>query len=261
MFSLQHFIWLAICVVCITVATVFLRKHKVPLNKLMTAACVAAVIAELIKTFSVIQLVPSADGTSSFVFIEPLNLPFHLCSIQIIFIFYCRFAKDGKIKDILYAFMYPTCTIGAFIALVLPSIFDEVPVSRIFTSLHPYEYFLYHSFLVILGLHIYYSYREILRPKHYFTTVGFLGVLAYLSLYLNSIFATPIYENGVLVGVENTTNFFFTYKFVIDLKFTEIWQWYAYLGVIFAAACIFIALFYIPVFVRYFKHKKESVNR
>ncbi len=258
MFSLQHFIWLAICIAFVTVTTVLLRKYKPPFKKVMTAACIAAVVAELIKTFSVIELVPTADGTSSFVFIEPLNLPLHLCSIQIIFIFYCRFAKEGKAKEILYAFMYPTCTIGAFIALVLPSIFDEVPVARIFTTAHPYEYFLYHAFLVILGLHIYYTHKEVLRPKHYFTTLGCLGALAFISLYLNSIFASPIYENGVLVGVENTTNFFFTYKFVIDLKFTEIWQWYIYLGAIFTAACVFIALFYIPVFVRYFKEKKRK---
>ena len=103
--------------------------------------------------------------------------------------------------------------------------------------------------------------QAITQPPAVLQAKRALAMLAYLSLYLNSIFAAPIYENGVLVGVENTTNFFFTYKFVIDLKFTEIWQWYAYLGVIFAAACIFIALFYIPVFVRYFKHKKESVNR
>lgn len=262
MFSVQHFIWLAICAAFITVTTVLLRKHKPPFKNVMTAACIAAVVAELVKTFSGIELVPTADGTASNIFIETGNLPLHLCSIQIIFIFYCRFAKEGKAKEMLYAFMYPTCTIGAFIALALPSIFDEVPVSRIFTSAHPYEYFLYHAFLVILGLHIYYTHKEVLRPKHYFTTIGFLGALAFLSLYLNSIFAAPVYENGTLVSVENTANFFFTYKFVIDLGFTETWHWYIYLGAIFTAACVIIGLFYIPVFVRYFKEKKRKcVNR
>ncbi|MBQ3599514.1 MAG: YwaF family protein [Clostridia bacterium] len=259
MYTLPHFVWLAVCAVFITVATVLLRKYNPPFKKVMSWACVAAVIAELVKTFSVMKLVPSADGSHSYVFLETNNLPLHLCSIQIIFIFYSRFAKDGKAKEILHAFMYPTCTIGAFIAILLPSIFTGgTTFAEAFLSGHPYEYFLYHSVLVILGLHIYYAHKDILRPKHYFTSLGALGVLAFVSLYLNSMFANPVYENGKLISVERTTNFFFTYEFVIDFKFTEIWHWYIYLASIFALACLLVALFYIPVFVRYFKAKKQS---
>ena len=260
MYTLPHFIWLAICIMFITVSTVLLRKYNPPFKRVMTWACVAAVIAELIKTFSVIQLVPSADGTHSYVFLETSNLPLHLCSIQIIFIFYSRFAKDGKAKEILHAFMYPTCTVGAFIAIMLPSIFsDGASLAEAFFRAHPYEYFLYHSVLIILGLHIYHTNKNTFKPKHYFTTLGFLGALAFISLYLNSMFSSPIYENGSLVALENTANFFFTYRFVIDIKFTEIWHWYIYLAAILTAACLLLALFYIPVFVRYFKNKNESV--
>lgn len=259
MYSIPHIIWLAICVTFIVTATVLLRKYKPPFQKVMSWACVAAVLAELVKTFSVIDMVPSADGAKNFVYIETNNLPLHLCSIQIIFIFYSRFAKDSKAKEILYAFMYPTCTIGAFIALILPSIFSTVPTSEAFTRLHPYEYFLYHAVLVILGLHIYYTHKDKFRPKHYFTSLGFLGALAFISLYLNSIFADAVYENGKLISVEDTANFFFTYRFVIDFKFTEIWQWYIYLAAIFTAAAVLLALFYIPVFVRYFKEKKKNI--
>ena len=82
--------------------------------------------------------------------------------------------------------------------------------------------------------------------------------MAFVSLYLNSMFASTVYENGELISVEYTTNFFFTYRFVIDLGFTEIWHWYVYLAAIFTAACLLLALFYVPVFVRYFKEKKQS---
>lgn len=259
MFSLPHLTWLAVCVPFIIVSTVLLRKYNPPFKKVMSWACIAAVIAELVKTFSVMELVPSADGSHYYMFMETNNLPLHLCSIQIIFIFYCRFAKDSKAKEILYAFMYPTCAIGALIALMLPSIFTGgVTFTKAFLTAQPYEYFLYHSVLVILGFHIYHSKKDVLRPKHYFTSLGCLGALAFISLYLNSMFANPIYENGKLISVERTPNFFFTYRFVIDLKFTEIWQWYLYLAAIFAVACVLLALFYIPVFVRYFKEKKQS---
>lgn len=262
MFTTAHLIWLCISVVFVIVTTVLLRKRKPPFKKVLTAACIAAVIAEMIKIFSVIKLVPSGDGSNMYMYLEPNNLPLHLCSIQIIFIFFVRFAKDGPVKDAVFGFMYPTCSLGAFLALMMPTIFSSsTTIETAFLRGQPYEYFIYHSFLVIFGLHIYYSKKEVLRPKHYVTSLGLLGALAFCSLYFNSMFSTAVYENGELISVEKVTNFFFTYDFAIDIKFTEVWHWYIYIASIFAVACVALALFYIPVFVRYFKKKKsESVE-
>lgn len=51
MYTLPHFIWLAVCIAFITVSTVLLRKYTPPFKKVMSWACVAAVISELVKTF------------------------------------------------------------------------------------------------------------------------------------------------------------------------------------------------------------------
>ena len=74
--------------------------------------------------------------------------------------------------------------------------------------------------------------------------------LAFLSIYLNSIFADARYESGVLVSVENTTNFFFTYDFAFDIGINTIGKWYLYFCAIAILAFVVIALFYIPVFKR-----------
>lgn len=260
MFTVNHFIWLAISVALITAFTVYLNKRKPSVKTVLSFCCVGGVLSELVKVFSVLELVPSADGSRLYPFLEPEHFPFHLCSIQILFLFYARFAKDGRKKDALLAFMYPSCSVGAFLALLMPSIFpDPVDVSNAFTHPLAYQYFLYHAMLIIFGLYVYTSGKVDIRPKHYFSTIGILGVLAFCSLYVNSMFGTAIYKNSKLVAVENTTNFFFTYEPPIDIKFTEPWHWYLYLAIIFTAAVVFIGLFYIPVFIRYGKKKKESV--
>lgn len=84
----------------------------------------------------------------------PLNhLPLHMCFMQIIFIAVAKFMKNETRKEALLAFMAPTCVIGGFFALLLPSIFSTtIPVERCFTSVIGYQFFLYHTMLISLGL-------------------------------------------------------------------------------------------------------------
>ena len=61
MFTIKHFIWLAICAFVVAIASVQLRKRRVDLTKLLTIACAVGIASELIKTFSAFQMVPSTD--------------------------------------------------------------------------------------------------------------------------------------------------------------------------------------------------------
>lgn len=220
------------------------------MEKILTVACAVCVLSEVIKVFSMMELVPSSDGTTMYPYLMPQHLPFHLCSIQIIIIFYVKLAKDGKLKDALMAFLYPTCIFGAVLALVMPSIFTggTVELSQAFTHPLPYQYFLYHTMLIILGISIIITGEVDIRRKHYFSTVGILGILAFISVYLNSWMAAPTYVSGELMNVDYTPNFFFTVKLPFDVVYTEIWQWYLYVGGIAVAGPIVIALFYLPFF-------------
>lgn len=249
MFTVNHLIWTLICIAVVIAATRYLQKHRVPLKRFLNVACAMCVASELIKTFSAFRMVPSADGSVMYPYIEMQHLPLHLCSLQIILIFYVRFAKDSDFKEMLLAFMYPTCLIGAALAIAMPSIFPEsIDVSQAFTHPLAYQYFLYHAMLVTLGIHIAFSGQVNIRRRHYFSTMGILGVLAFLSLYVNSIFSAATYHNGELVSVDYTPNLFFTYEPPIPIVLTELWHWYCYLGVIIALAFGLIALFYIPFF-------------
>lgn len=249
MFTANHFIWLAISFILMITAIVLLIKYKPDLNKVLTVACVGAVLSELTRAFSLMNLVPSTDGTMAYPFLELHNLPFHLCSVQVLLIFYTKFAKDGPLRTAILAFMYPTCAAGAFIALFIPIIFtDDIDISQAFTHPIAYQYFLYHSMLVILGIYIAISKQVKIERKHCLTTIGILFIMAFVSIYLNSWMAMPTYRNGEVVSVDYTPNFFFTYKPPVPFEFTEIWQWYIYFMLLVIVVCIFALVFYMPFF-------------
>lgn len=249
MFTTNHFIWLAISIALIIVSTVLLVKHKPDINKVLTVACVGAVMSEFTRAFSLMQLVPSADGGTLTPFLEVHNLPFHLCSVQVLLIFYTRFAKEGKLRTAILAFMYPTCAIGAFIALFIPIIFEaDISITQAFTHPIAYQYFLYHSMLVILGIYIAACKQVPIKGHHCFTTIGILFGMSLISIYLNSWMAMATYRNGEVVSVDYTPNFFFTYDPPVPFEFTSISQWYVYYLILVGLVFVFASLFYIPFF-------------
>lgn len=258
MFTGYHFAWLAVCAVLILGAAFYLHRYRPSLQRVLSLCCAGSVLSEFIKVFSVIKLVPSADGSACYPYMELQHLPLHLCSIQILFIFYARFARDSRLRTALLAFMYPSCLIGALCALLMPSIFNtSIHVSQAFTHPLAYQFFLYHTMLVILGFYIYRSHQVALCSRHYFSTLGLLCLLGFASLYLNSAFATAVYENGRLVSVEYTTNFFFTSKPVAGLVITELRQWYLYLLALLLLAMALVALLYLPVFIHDARQKRR----
>lgn len=260
MFTVYHFIWLAISVVLIAGTLVFLKQRRPPLKSVLSVCCVLCVLSELVKDLSVIKMVPSSDGSMLLPYMEMQHLPFHLCSIQILLIFFVRFARPGRGRTTVLAFMYPTALIGAALALAIPSIFStSIEVTQAFTHPLAYQFFLYHSMLVVLGAYIPLCGEVELRPKHYFSTLGILGAMAMASLYLNSMFAAATYEDGELISVEYATNFFFTYKPPLPVPLTSVGQWLVYLAVICLLAAALIGLCYLPVFLK--ARKKAAAGR
>lgn len=260
MFSVYHFIWLAICIILIAVSVVWLKKNHPSLTSVLTVCCIIAAVSEFIKVFSVIELVPSADGSTYYPYLELQHLPFHVCSIQVFLIFYARFAKEGKMKETILAFMYPM-SLGGVLALLMPSIFTTtISVSQAFTHPIAYQFFLYHAMLIVLGIYIPMSKEVNIRSRHFFSSIGILGAMVFIALYLNSMFAEPVYENGVLQSVEYTTNFIFTYKAPISIEFTELWQWYVYIAVLVSAGAFLIWLTYLPYYIKEKREKRRISN-
>ena len=252
MFGVYHFIWLGICALLAALAAAYLRRHKPPLRRVLGWACAGCVVSEVVKILSVIELVPSADGSRFYPYLELAHLPFHLCSAQIALIFYARYAKDGPARTAVLAFMYPSCLIGALMAIVIATTFgSSADFAEAFLRPLTYQYFLYHTMLVVLGLYIPLSREVELRPRHYLSTMAIVVAAGFVSFYLNSAFAVPVYSAGELLSVEYTTNFLYTFAPPVDfIRLTEPWHWYVYVLALGALAALLVALLYIPVFRR-----------
>lgn len=247
MFSANHIAWLVICLAGCVFASLWLERTRPPLERVLGVACVLAAISELVKVFSNIQMVPSADGSALNLFMEWRHLPFHLCSIQIFFLFYARFAESERRRETVLAFMYPTCIAGAISALALPTIFSNaIQPEQAFAHPIAYQFFIYHSMLVVLGAYIARCGEVDIRFSHLKSTLAILLALGLASIYLNSAFAYPVYEGSTILSVENTPNFFFTFRTPIGVPLTEMWQWFAYLAILAALVTGVVTLFYLP---------------
>lgn len=261
MFSVNHFIWLAISFAAMAAALCYLKKNKPSLVSVLSVCCVLCILSEVTKTFSVLEMVPSSDGSTMHAYLEMGQVPLHLCSIQIIFIYFTRFTKNLKARETLLAFMYPSCILGAAFAMAIPTIFSStVPVSQAFTHPQAYQYFLYHAMLIVLGIYIVMSKEIKLKAKHYLSSLAILGVMGFCSIYLNSIFASPTYVDGELISVDYSTNFLFTQETPIGIALTEKWHWFLYLGIIGMMAVVLIGFFYLPFIIKESKEKENSVK-
>ena len=248
MFTWRHFLWLGICLFAIVFSIVLYKKKRPTLNQVLNIACAICVWSELSKVFSTIQMVPSSDGSMIFPYIPVNHLPLHLCSIQIILIFYVRFTSNMKMRENILAFMYPTCLFGAIMALAMPSIFTtSIPVEKAFTALISYEFFVYHAMLIALSIIIVLSKEVEWEKRHIYVTLIIVFLLSFLSIYVNSLLASPTYVDGKLISVDFWPNFFFTYNNPIGLKLTEKWQWLLYLLVISLLAIVLVVASYLPL--------------
>ncbi|MBO4358844.1 MAG: YwaF family protein [Erysipelotrichaceae bacterium] len=248
MFTWRHFVWLGICLAIIVTSVVLYRKKRPSLKDVLSICCGVCVYSEVTKVFSTIQMVPSSDGSIILPYIPTNHLPLHLCSIQILLIFFVRFTENKKMREKILAFMYPTCLIGAIMALAMPSIFTtSIPVEKAFTAPISYQFFIFHSMLIALGLIIAMSGEVRWEKKHIYSTLIIIAIAAFVSIYVNSLLASPTYVDGKLVSVDFWPNFFFTYNNPLGIRVTEKWQWLLYLAIISALAIVLVTLCYLPL--------------
>ena len=248
MFTWRHLLWLVICI-CATTAIVYeYRKRRPTLDRVLTTALIVAVMSEIAKMVGVIEMVPSQGGELLLPYLPLNHLPLHFCSIQIILIAVAKYMKNEKRREKLLAFVAPTGVLGGIMALLMPSIFTtSISVEQAFTSLISYQFFIFHTMLISLGLIIAISGEIEWSMKHYRSSLFLVYMLGLISVYLNSILASPTYVDGKLVSVDFWTNFFFTYQNPVGIKLTELWQWYLYLLIIMALAALLLYLFYLPL--------------
>ncbi len=248
MFTWRHILWLIICAACIMAALKYYQKKKPSLITILSTAFLLSLLSEITKIMNVIKMIPSENGIIYLPYLQLNHMPLHFCSIQLILIAYVRFTHDENKRKRVLTFMAPTCMLGGTIAMLMPSIFSTtISIGQAFTSPVSYQFFLFHSTLVWLGLVIVSSGEITWTWKGYINTLMILYLMGVISIYINSLLASPHYVDGNLVSVDFWTNFFFTYQNPLGIKLVYLWQWQIYLVIISALTALLLFLFYLAV--------------
>ena len=226
MFSVNHFIWLAIVLVTIIGLLVLQKTKKIKNDTIITYMFIMSIISELIKIFS--NLIQTSEGGTV---LDPADLPFHLCSIQIFFIFALKFlikTEEGKQK--LLGFMAPTMLVGGALALFIPTVGVK------FTKLQVYQYFIFHANIITFAIYVLKERLVNYTWKSFFRNISYLGMVALIATWINS-----------LLSVTNPkVNFFYLCRPPMEnLPILNLNNgWFAYFITLVLIALIFMFLFH-----------------
>ncbi len=175
-FGTKHLILVALSLVLI-VALFFLSK-KLRFATVCKTLFFVGIISETVKVFYYIIQNEATHGG----ILPKTDLPFHLCSIQILFIAVVNFTKNEKLKRFLLSFMFPSCLLGG-IAAILIATTSSLNGMWIITA----QYFLYHIAIVVFALNLCTNKEIKLTVSDYFSCLKFLVVLFFFAVYINSI--------------------------------------------------------------------------
>lgn len=175
-FGTKHLILLILSAAIVVGLLILSRKIK--FEKICRILFYTGIVSEIVKIFYyTVQNEATHGGV-----LPKTDLPFHLCSIQIIFIAVVNFTKSQKLKRFILSFMFPSCLVGGAAALLLPTS-SSLNGMWILTA----QYFLYHIAIMIFALHIC-THKELkLNIGDYFNCLKFLVVIMFFAFYINSL--------------------------------------------------------------------------
>lgn len=234
MFGVTHFIWLGISLVIVIGLLFIQKKFNLSFDVVLTIMLVMSVCSEVTKILC--NMEPAPDGRTGLI-LDPGDLPFHLCSIQILFMFSLKYIKNEETKEKLLGFMIPSMILGATIALFVPTVGTE------FTVVQVYQYFIYHAFLIFFAI---YGLRERLVTWSwgvYLRNLKYLGIIALIVTWINSALSgvlprvnfmylvRPPMEGLPLLNLNNGWAVYFLTLVGLVLSLMALFTWIAILAI------------------------------
>jgi hypothetical protein len=260
-FGRNHIITVGVCLFLIILGSILIVKKDVKFEKILNIMLILWLCSEAIKMVYGLKYLLS-DGTT----IEILKykaqegitivsafyprdyLPLHLCALQPLLMLIVKFTKNENLKDKILKFMFPTCILGAFIAIVVNT------VGCAFNDLIVYEYFLFHTALIIYGISIMTRKKITITFKSHLETLGILIVVFISSIWVNSILSDTN-SNHVIMGVEDIdlyTNFLYSMKPPMEgLPLLNLNHgWFVYFFTIVLLGLVLITLIHLPFMIK-----------
>lgn len=175
MFSTKHLIILAVSAILVTI--LFILAKRLKFSALLRVMLGIGLVSETVKIFYYTIRNEATHGG----ILPKTDLPFHLCSIQIIFIVILNLSANERLRRILLSFMFPSCLLGGAAAILIPT------SSALNSPVITVQYFLFHIALMVLALRIATSDEIRLTVKDYFGCLKFLVGLFFFATYINSL--------------------------------------------------------------------------
>lgn len=203
MFGTKHLILLCLCVILAVVIYIF--THKWSLKSWLKLILVIGIISEVTKIAYYILANEEVYGG----YLPKTDLPFQLCSIQIIFVVMLNVLKNEKFKRILLSFMLPSCLIGGLAAILIPTS-SSLTGTWVITT----QYFVYHTMIISFSIYLFGCKEIEWNIKDYVKALSFLGVMGFIAIYINSMFYDVhnyiVYEDGTkVIEMVSRTNFMY----------------------------------------------------
>ncbi len=175
MFSLKHVIILICCIALIVGMLLLTRKWS--LAKKGKGFLIVGLCSEVVKIFFYIIKNEATHGGV----LPKSDLPFHLCSIQILLILAVCLLKSEKAKRMILAFMMPSGLVGGAAAMLIPT------ASSMSNWVITFQYFIYHAALCAFALSILLDKERKLDIHDYFSSLIFIFGIMFFAIYINSI--------------------------------------------------------------------------
>ncbi len=240
-FGGKHLIILAVCVLCAVAGSLLARKKSI--DQLAKALLAVGLVSEIIKVF---YYTIANEATHGGV-LPKTDLPFHLCSIQIIFFAVLVYSKNPKLKELLLSFMLPSCLFGGIAALLIATQ-SSLNGRWILTV----QYFGYHVAIVVFALALFFGNKFQRTVKNYVNCLKFLVVLMLFAMYINSV---------LFDGVSNINFMYVASPPQSGLPFlTEKYGWLVYICHYAFTVVFFVTLCYIKPIVAAIRGKKAKIR-
>ncbi len=240
MFTTEHLIWIAICVVFVTALTVLSSKFKFSFRTSAFIMAGIALASEISKILSDMEMVNKKAPEEGMV-LDAGSLPFHLCSLLIFAFFYLPFAKEGKLKDFILSLTVPVGLIGSLLAILMAT------GGTGFDDPDSYQCFLYHAGITWFAIYLIMTKQVKLGKKAYGTNLLFLLCMAIGMIWVNSILQ------------EYETNFWYVVRPPLeDLPILNLDHgWYVYFATLLVLGFIGVSAVHLPFLVAERKNKQH----
>ncbi len=238
MFSPKHCITLAITILLI-VGLLFLT-NKWDLKKRSKAFLIVGLCSEVVKIFFYIIKNEKEMGG----LLPKTDLPFQLCSIQILFIIVVTFTKSENVRKVLLSFMMPSGLIGGAAAILIPT-----PSSLNYLVI-TVQYFLYHAALISFAISLIRDKQLRFTVRDYYSSLLFIFGLMFFAIYINSVVSDGVTQ----------TNFMYVVSPPVDgLPYlTEKYGWFVYITHYAALILISITACYLKPIVLAIKEGRKT---